>query len=171
MRRKLLLLLIAPLALAFAACGNATDTVQGGQALIVDPCAGGGHRWQDLYACFFGPTGKASCGGQGVCHGAPGDYGFVYLQCGTSRDCRTSIMGYTGSPTDPTQASLFKILRSNTNGDEPTPPGLPKMPCIYQAGGIPMKTLCGKPNGIAYTFTPDDLARIAAWIQAGAPND
>jgi hypothetical protein len=166
MRRKLLLLLIAPLALAFAACGNATDTVQGGQALIADPCAGGGHRWQDLYACFFGPTGKASCGGQGVCHGAPGDQGAQLgaFQCGTSRDCWVSSTAFL-SP-DPT-----KILRSNTNGDDPTPPNQPKMPCVYQAGGISRKTLCGKPNGIAYTFTPDDLARIAAWIQAGAMND
>src|SRR5580700_6747273 len=49
---------------------DATGSAQGGEALIPDPCAAthGGHTWTDLYTCYFGPTGKASCSAKAGCH-------------------------------------------------------------------------------------------------------
>jgi hypothetical protein len=68
MRRSHLLPALA--ALALLGC-DATGGPQGGQPLLEDPCAAtdGGHTWSDLYTCYFGPSGKASCSALSACHG------------------------------------------------------------------------------------------------------
>jgi hypothetical protein len=83
------LLLAGALAGAGAGC-DASGSVQGGQSLLPDPCAAtdGGHTWSDLYICYFGPQGKASCTAQGSCHGnasqtGASTSGFV---CGASKE-------------------------------------------------------------------------------------
>jgi hypothetical protein len=74
-------LLPALLALVAAcACGcDATGGEQGGQTLAPDPCASPqlGHAWTDLYTCYFGPTGKASCSAQSACHATQNGTGAI----------------------------------------------------------------------------------------------
>jgi hypothetical protein len=68
----------------------------------------------------------------------------------------------TGGAADPTTAYIWPALRAASNTC--TKALCNNMPCGDLAQGCP--------NGTAsYNFTADDLARIAAWIQEGAPND
>jgi hypothetical protein len=128
-------------------CSDATGGLRGGQSLIGDPCAaGGGHGWHDLYSCYFGPEGKASCAAQGTCHGTSSSQGarlsggFV---CGPSKDsCWAGLAVFN----DPTLTQFYAALRK-TDG----------------TGTMPKSS--------SFTFQPDDLARIRAWIQQGAQND
>jgi hypothetical protein len=78
------------LGLLFLLGCDASGSVSGGELLIVDPCSSPslGHTWTDLYTCYFGPSGKASCTAQGICHGAAGQTGALtsgYI-CGTTKD-------------------------------------------------------------------------------------
>ncbi len=69
---------------------DATGSTSGGEALLGDPCTSAtlGHRWQDLYGCYFGPSGKASCTAQGFCHGASQQTGALSsgFVCGATRE-------------------------------------------------------------------------------------
>jgi hypothetical protein len=111
----------------------------------------GGSRWTDLYQCYFGPSGPDSCSGQGtMCHATADSQGGADWVCGATSD--SCYMGMVGDPSidptqdssDPTNNPLYSIL-CQTNGD----------------GFMPY--LCLQP---AQLF-PADMARIAAWIQAG----
>jgi hypothetical protein len=135
-------------------CGDANPTVQGGDPTYVDPvmaaCSNGGahsgNRWQDLYYCYFGPTGVASCGGQGsACHGTPNGLG-------------VSASDFVCAPSpDPTPC--WGKLNATIGG-----PGLYVTICKSNGGGT-------MPKGCTYVFQPSDLARIQAWIQQGAPDN
>jgi hypothetical protein len=150
---------------ALCGCSDATGTVQGGEALLVDPCAGTGgaapHTWSALYACYFGPTGKASCSAQGICHGSATQTGSQIsgFVCGTSsQECwqgMTQGMCSGGavppcpivqSGQDPTRTGLYMNLRKSDG-----------------TGNMPLNS--------GFTFTADDMARISAWIQEGAQNN
>ena len=76
-------------ALVLLGC-DASGATQGGQALLADPCEAtkGGHTWSDLYACYFGPSGKAGCTAQSACHGSFPQQStqFSGFVCGTSKD-------------------------------------------------------------------------------------
>jgi hypothetical protein len=118
--------------------------------------AGSGTTWGDLYRDFFGPTGKASCAGNGACHGDTSQAGYngSGYQCpGTAAECYAGITATTpglvtpGPVGDPTTTGLYLILRKCSGGGL-----MPKAPATVE-------------------FTAADMARIAAWIQAGAPND
>jgi hypothetical protein len=114
--------------------------------------AHGGHRWQDLYACYFGPTGNVSCGSAAGCHSQSSDQGSIasnFVCNPTSDACWQSLTTSIVAPdaaSDPTMARLYSVLcKSDGSGAMPQ--------------GCPTRLLTG------------DLARVAAWIQAGAPND
>ena len=163
-------------AAAAAACVNATSDTKGGEPLFdttppastgavsceIGADAGSGTTFTDLYRDFFGPTGAASCAGNGTCHGdanqsgARSSGGYV---CGASKDdCRASMLAMgTGplvdpskDPTNPELSGLVQELRRRkTDG---TVVGLmPKSPaCVFEQPAID---------------------RIQAWIKNGAPND
>jgi hypothetical protein len=122
--------------------------------------SGGAHsgsRWQDLYACYFGPTGIANCAFNGSCHVDPPTN---FWSCGTSKD--SCYQGLTssgvffvpdGGMMDPTTTSFYNALRTvDMNG-------------VIGGGLMPGYPLDG------VFFTPDDMSRIAAWIKLGAPNN
>jgi hypothetical protein len=157
---------------AAAACTSASGEVTGGATRfdLAVPCfrdpyameeedlvdAGSGARWSDLYRDLFGPTGGASCAGQGNCHGEvgrPGEAASGFL-CDTEEGCRESMLGASGlvpesALTAPASARLFGILRHR---DE-----------------------CGisgrMPAGSSYVFSKASLERIRTWIVSEAPND
>lgn len=177
------LLLSTAAALALAACTDATGGVQGGEPLAVDPCqvslkqSGAGHRWQDLYACYFGPTGKASCAAQGVCHGAPDQAGaqFSTFVCGPSKDAcwqgmTSSIVPPKGA-TDGTKTALYFSLRRQDGTATPATDNMPCNPVTMPAADGGSNVTCSLSAGANYVFTSDDLARIVAWIQEGAQDN
>jgi hypothetical protein len=112
----------------------------------------GGHRWQDLYNCYFGPRGNVACGSAASCHGQSSDPGALasHFVCGPTSDaCWQSLTTLTVPPdggSDPTMARLYAVL------------------CKSDGSGI-------MPQGCPERLLTGDLARIAAWIQGGAPND
>ena len=122
--------------------------------------AGTGSTFTDLYRDFFGPTGKASCSGDGLCHGAStaagakGSGGFVCgsdaTACWTSMTSGRSALVTTADAADPTKSALYLTIRHRrTDGS--------------LAGSMPKRPL--------YVFSTASMQRIAAWVQAGAPND
>jgi hypothetical protein len=173
-------------------CDSATGELQGGDPFVE---AGAGcatkcdttPTWTCLYTNCFGPppAGQASCStGQGVCHndgtqtGAQVS-GFV---CGnTQQSCWegmtagigldaggifcpivcSGVCPQTGSacPTEPKQQTLLQDIHKAQGGSGQ----LNNMPCQTPPS-------CAANSG-SYTFSADDVARISAWIQAGAPNN
>lgn len=129
----------------------------GGDAGISAYCAeagdrGDGSTFSDLYRDFFGPTGRASCGAQSICHveggtGAQTSGGYV---CTPDQQACWSSMTKTivpsGGTATPEQTTLYRALRKAP----PTP------------GSGPM------PRSSPFAFCPDDLKRIADWISTGA---
>jgi len=119
--------------------------------------AGSGTAWSELYRDYFGPTGKASCAGTGQCHGSTSQSGYAasgYVCPGTSTACYTGITSQSanlvtvGDTTDdPTTTVLYSVLRKCSGGGS-----MPQQPASLM-------------------FTSADMARVAAWIKAGAPND
>lgn len=115
----------------------------------------GGHRWQDLYACYFGPVGVASCGSMAQCHGTPDDTGSLssggFVCSPTDQtgcwQSMTSVLVPAGSAASPTMTQLYFALRK-TDG----------------TGSMPLIPL-------SLVFQTGDMARIEAWIEAGAPNN
>jgi hypothetical protein len=162
-------------AAAFAACSDAHGTVSGGEprfdaspegaftdtgvgCTLADANAdvGSGHAWTDLYRDYFGPTGKASCAGDGTCHGDKDQEGAVnsgYV-CGHDADtCYTGITSPSAglvmvgdTTTDPKSTTLYAILRKKCGG-----------------GIMPRKP--------AYAFDAPDIQRIVDWLRAGAPKN
>jgi hypothetical protein len=171
-------LLMTPL---LSACGDATGLLVGGDPLTTmtpseagtaptgeggiatnqtnpDCIPGGngahpGNTWSDLYACYFGPSGTDSCAGTGnSCHGNPAAMGGSFWNCGmTSDSCYQGMTGYPAlmimsSQSSPTMAHLYNVVCSVTG-----------------QGYMPLG--CSVPSE---TLESGDLARIAAWIGAGA---
>jgi hypothetical protein len=159
-------------------CSDASGTIQGGDSIFdggqpavfvsdaaseagvsVLPCeADGGNTgsgWQDLYACYFGPSGIANCSLTSLCHG-PGGASAAIWQCDTTvAGCRQGMIAGglvpTTSGTDPTQSSLFGALRKANPGSG-------------QLNNMPV-------SPATLVFSTDDLTRISTWIQGGAPNN
>jgi hypothetical protein len=119
--------------------------------------AGTGTTWGDLYLDYFGPMGEASCAGNGQCHGTTTQPGFTasgYVCGPTAAACYSGITSSNaglvtiGDTTDdPTTSGLYAVLRKCSGGGS-----MPKEPANFM-------------------FTSGDMARITAWIKAGAPND
>lgn len=161
------------LALAFAGC-SASGNVSGGdlrfdagpeQPVDLDgaaycgyPEAGAakGHTWPDLYRDYFGPTGAASCAGNGTCHGdanQPGAQASNYV-CGPDSDgCydgitspRAGLLMKGDTTSDPKSTSLYAILRKKCGTGS-----MPKSP--------------------PFAFDAGDIQRIVDWLRAGAPKN
>jgi hypothetical protein len=114
-----------------------------------------GNTWTDLYTCYFGSTGTDSCSGQGTsCHATDTSAGGMFAWvCGTDpATCYNGMKGY--APLDP-QAGM----------SAPTMNGLYTVLCGHPGGAMPL----GCPTGTS--LLSGDFTRIAAWIQAGAPNN
>ncbi|MGA7119715.1 MAG: hypothetical protein WBY94_06435 [Polyangiaceae bacterium] len=148
-------------------CGDAPDYVIGGDPLIVDPCQpadSGAIRWQDLYACYFGPSGPGSCGGLGSsCHASSTSTGGPFFVCGeTAYACWSGLIAKgivpDGGAPDPTTPELYSAL--------------------YKGGAIgvasnnmPRSQSLSSANMPTYTFSAVDIAQISQWIQQGAQNN
>jgi len=166
--------------LTATACADAEGTIQGGERLVVDPCdaTDGGHRWSDLYTCFFGPTGRASCTAQGFCHGAMEQTGATVSNyvCGANKfDCWQGIQAIA-IPIDnsPTHSVLYAALRKSADTTKSSAANnMPCNPLTLQLPDGGTRAGCQPyPNtGRAYTFSQDDLSRITAWIGEGARED
>jgi hypothetical protein len=183
------------LVLAVAACAmpmwwgcDATGELKGGESLTADPCPhDAGSTWTDLYGCYFGPGGVASCSALGYCHGGardPGGGGESFV-CGPTKDtCWQGITntfqtcGFDGGPFwDSGAASAAWVVTWLRQVPSAYPPGTLNllMPCnatfpTTAPGAVPAPQ-CLPSAGREYTFTPADMARINAWIDAGALNN
>lgn len=144
---------------------SASTSIQGGEARFdaappLAPTDGGDHgsgdTWVDLYRDFFGPSGRASCAGDGRCHGAldqPGAKASGYV-CASGRDeCYAGIVNgktklvVVGNTTTPAKDTLLHQILRKSDGKGI----MPKRP--------------------EFVFTDADMARIDAWIRRGAPDD
>jgi hypothetical protein len=156
-------------------CSDATGELKGGQSLVVDPCpADAGNTWTDLYQCYFGPSGRASCAGMSDCHTSSsntiGAGGFFFV-CGPTKD--TCWDGFTSFLVDGDAGPMRTVGAGNTLQYLRAPGSkVPIMPCNVtgQGNGVPTCNLLGL-AGNAYTFTQDDLNRINAWIMNGAQDN
>lgn len=166
-------------AAALAACADASGEVRGGDprfdaappgpapeedaAADAGPFpedlldAGTGATWTDLYRDLFGPTGGASCAGDGLCHGSADQAGAVAsgFVCDSQAGCRASMLGNSGLVksadfTAPQQSFLATIVRRRRS-DGSLLGSMPKRP--------------------AYVFSRASMERIQTWIQNGAPDD
>jgi hypothetical protein len=167
---------------------DATGELNGGESLTANPCPDdAGSSWTDLYGCYFGPGGLASCSGLGYCHGTardPGGGGESFV-CGLTKDgCWLGITntfptcGPDGGPFFASGAeSAAWVVSWLRQGPSAYPAGSLNtlMPCnvtisTATPGAVPTPE-CLPSTGREYTFTPDDMARINAWIDAGALNN
>jgi hypothetical protein len=112
-------------------------------------------RFSELYRDYFGPTGVASCAGDGACHGSAHQDGALasgYVCGDTASACRASIVRaglVSREGAALVEATrLYQILRK--------PDG--------RFGSMPKR-----PETL--TFSKEDMARIGSWIDAGAPDD
>jgi hypothetical protein len=116
--------------------------------------ANGGDAWQDLYLCYFGPSGVASCTfSPGNCHGGSmelGTLGSGYMCGADSTACWTSIKAsLVPSGTAAAQTGLYGALRKSVSSG---------------ANNMPL-------SPVTLTFQDGDMSRVASWITAGAPNN
>jgi hypothetical protein len=153
-------------ALFLAACGAegtrpteaSSADVQTGPPPEDSVDAGSGITWTDLYRDLFGPSGQASCAGDGGCHGAAESSGSVPsgFVCASKGDCRASILSadsslvLPGDSSAPARSQLVATLRRRS-----------------ATGGI----IGLMPKSPAYVFSHDSINRIEAWIRNGAPDD
>ncbi len=116
-----------------------------------------GTTWADLHRDFFGATGRASCAGDGACHGAanqPGAKATGYVCAGGRDECYAGIVNertklvVPGDTTTPANKSFLHLVLRKSDGTGLMPKRPPE-----------------------FFFTVGDMARIDAWIQRGAPND
>jgi hypothetical protein len=161
----LLVVTSAVIAGAATGCATATGEITGGEARFdaSEPLStleidGGplstGHSWAELYGDYFGNP-RASCAGNGSCHGdanQPGSQDSNYVCPPNDKDAcytsMTSIAAALVTTSDPASSPLTASVLRHADGS---------------AGNMPKSP--------AYGFTATDLARIQAWIAAGAPND
>lgn len=182
-------------AAAAAACSSATGAVRGGEPafdaappIVETPqleAGASGHTWTDLYRDYFGPTGVASCAGNGNCHGDPAQPGaqasrFVCPRpetpdAGGPADASGDALGEAGpSPeagaSDALARARTACLDSLKGGSGLITPGTP--PDQTGLYAILRKDSGGTmPQNPPYKFSAGDLKRITDWIAAGANND
>jgi hypothetical protein len=163
-------LIVTSIAFALVATGACTDAkgdVSGGEPLFdafapdvgnVDQGLGTGTNFSDLYNDYFSATGRASCAGNGQCHGGAGQAGAQasggYV-CTDVDTCRTTMMQFI--LVDPsTRAStcgqpfsdsyMYSVIRktSEKTGED----NMPLSP-------------------FTYSFSDTSLARINTWVTGG----
>ena len=173
---------LAVSAVAAGACTSATGEVRGGEArfdaaspdpLVVpisEPAFADAPptTWRAIYRDFFGRRAKASCAGNGTCHeaGRAGsttsnfvcadvDSCWQSLRAAKDPDPRVSTVALVEAAdvAAPDNAYLFKVVRFRSLDGTLVPNrGMPQLPRDY-------------------AYSAEDVARIQAWIKAGAKND
>jgi hypothetical protein len=154
-----------------ASCATATGDVSGGDPRFAEDAggdaptsfpeddidAGAGTTWTDLYRDLFGPTGGGSCAGNGTCHGAADQAGTksVGFLCADQDGCRASLFA----------TSLVRAL----DAQKPDDSGLIGVMRHRSPSGAIVGLMPRAPG--TYVFSHDSIARVRAWIAAGAPND
>lgn len=168
MKRIALVTLVATVTFASFACVPDPKEPMGGEELFdsappVAPKVDAGPVGTDitftsLYNDYFANTQRASCAGNGACHGAEGESGsssssFV-CPLNDKATCYRTMTGASGlvpagGGGDPKQTFLFSILRKDTasGGNR-----MPKSP-------------------FTFSFSDADMQRITGWIAAGAKDD
>ncbi len=144
-------------------CYGDPPTVTGGEArfdaappppkdeLTIDRA--GGSKWSELYRDYFGPTGAASCAGDGACHGSAGQAGArasEYVCPSTANGCYEGMVKGGLIPPRAGQGpegSVLHVVLRKADGSGFMPKRPPKV------------------------FGEVDMARIDAWLAQGAPND
>jgi len=117
-----------------------------------------GTTWTALYRDYFGPTGVASCAGDGACHGDTSQPGYLvsrYL-CPTGNEPAKCYAGMTS--TGDGGANL--IVPDASFSDDL----ISQILCQDDGTGI-MPLYC------SYYFTTVDMQRIADWVAAGAKDN
>ena len=156
------------LAVAFAACAEASGEIRGGGEeqntsaqiyLGCDPTeqidAGNGTAWADLYRDLFSETGAGGCG-QKQCHGSEQGDGFIgsTILCADEPGCRdnfrSSLVRLPDDANDPENSALVSILRHYDDN--------------RRRIGLMPKT----PKN--YFFSRKSIERVKTWIAAGAPD-
>ncbi len=145
-----------------AADGGVDATEDAGPLVYLDagpacaPDGGhGGSRWQDLYACYFGPSGVAGCGTMADCHGSASDDGAL------------SSGGFVCSPTDVTACWQSAIASIVPEGGAPDPTSTLLYVSLRKSDGTGSMPLVP----MSLVFQTGDMARIAAWVTSGAANN
>ena len=156
------------LAVAFAACAEASGEIRGGGEeqntsaqiyLGCDPTeqidAGNGTAWADLYRDLFSETGAGGCG-QKQCHGSEQGDGFIgsTILCADEPGCRdnfrSSLVRLPDDANDPENSALVSIMRHCDDN--------------RRRIGLMPKT----PKN--YFFSRKSIERVKTWIAAGAPD-
>ncbi len=134
------------------------DAIETPDVMLPPGCQAGGasagSTWTDLYTCYFGPMGVASCTAFSVCHVTNGVGGGIWL-CGTDQATCYSGIKTQISGNNAMQTFLYGALHKANPGSG----DINNMPATQDL------------SGTSYTFTTDDLMRISSWIQGGAPNN
>ena len=168
-------------ALAAGACSSAGGDVSGGTArfdstaaapscAITEPdlTAAGDTTWRGIYRDYFGCRSKSSCAGSGACHDtatSPGTRQSNFI-CASVDECYKTLTTSKSpdkrfpnalvEPKDvasPEAAYLFSVITFRTRDGTLVPNrGMPQLPRDF-------------------AYTPDDIARMQAWIRNGAKND
>jgi hypothetical protein len=168
------------------ACDSATGEVQGGECIFeCDAGTSTASTWTSLYDDYFGPSVSSSCTAQTSCHGTAGESGALIsgFVCGGSKQACWEGMtagiapdagGFlppivTPGVADPTKTVLYQSLHQAS-------PSADNAFCAKSTTLTDCNMPCNNASGCtvasaAYAFSSADLARVAAWIQAGAPND
>jgi hypothetical protein len=130
---------------------GSTGTSEGGPMEAAAPTT-----WTELYASYFGPSGVASCAGNGTCHGDMSQLGYMssgFLCPNDQTQCYSGFVGPSAGLLVPPGAFdgmyIYKVLRKTVGTNLGTP--MPKSP--------------------PYAFTPADLDKLQSWITAGAMNN
>jgi hypothetical protein len=114
-----------------------------------------GTTWTSLYRDYFGPSGVASCAGDGACHGGTTQQGYEYS-------------GFLCPPGD-TSAACWGGITSRGDGG-----AYLILPDASFATDKLSQVLCqttgvgSMPLFCSYDFTPVDIQRVAGWVNAGA---
>jgi hypothetical protein len=117
-----------------------------------------GTTWSSLYRDYFGPSGVASCAGNGACHGGTSQPGY-----------QTS--GFLCPAGDASQGCYASMTSVGDGGADLVEPGvsfasdeLSQVLCQSDGTGI-MPLYC------TYYFTTVDIERIGDWVNAGAKDN
>lgn len=135
--------------------GDEKDSGEDEPDYVFDDGSGSGTTWSDLYADFFGPSGRAGCAGPGnACHASEDAEGSARsaFVCPDEAGCVESILGRSNlvRSTDtekPEAAFLINVLRRK-NADGKIVGTQPKLPL--------------------FVFHEKSIERIKKWIADGA---
>lgn len=139
------------------ACGNGDTGGTGGTGAGTGggdmPWLRASSSWASLYDVYFGPTGVASCSNGDTCHTSLMTSGGIAsnFACTDKDACYASLTG------------LSNLVRMQDVGAPGSAPLLAKIRQKGNTGSMPSNSM--------FTFAPEDVAVIEAWIGKGAKDD